>query len=67
MISFILISFLVTMKLEYFWESKGEEKLSFTRLNIFLKITVGKALDPLFISACVLSVLFKLIGCQEIP
>lgn len=55
------------MKLEYFWESKGEEKLSFTRLNIFLKITVGKALDPLFISACVLSVLFKLIGCQEIP
>lgn len=62
----IWLSFPVSMKLEYFWESKGEKKLRFTSLNAFLKImVVGKALDPLFLSACVLSVFFKLFSFQE--
>lgn len=52
----IWLSFPVSMKLEYFWESKGEKEFSFTRLTKFLKIILEKALDPLFLSACVFSV-----------
>lgn len=50
------LSFPVSMKFDYFWESKGEKKFNFRRLGIFLKIMiVGKALDPLFLCLCVVS------------